>query len=43
MCSLPTGTRIWLAAGVTDMRFGMPGLAAKAQTVLEEQPYSGNV
>ena len=25
------------------MRFGMPGLAAKAQTALGEQPYSGNV
>ncbi|MEX3605645.1 MAG: IS66 family insertion sequence element accessory protein TnpB [Burkholderia sp.] len=29
MIFLPTGTRIWLAAGVTDRRFGFQGLAAK--------------
>ncbi len=28
---LPTGTRVWLAAGVTDMRKGMDGLAGLAQ------------
>lgn len=37
------GTRIWLAAGITDMRCGFHGLSAKVQTVLEEQPYSGHV
>ena len=37
------GTRVWIAAGVTDMRKGMAGLAALAQTGLEEQPYSGDV
>jgi transposase len=26
------GTRVWLAAGVTDMRCGMDTLAAKVQT-----------
>lgn len=31
MMGLPAGTRIWLAAGITDMRFGMNGLAAKVQ------------
>ena len=31
MMGLPAGTRIWLAAGVTDMRSGMNGLAAKVQ------------
>ncbi len=40
---LPMGTQIWLAAGVTDMRYGMPGLAARVQMALGEQPYSGNV
>jgi len=29
MIALPAGTRIWLAAGVTDMRCGFQGLAAK--------------
>ena len=37
------GTRIWLAAGVTDMRRGFHGLSAQVQTVLNEQPYSGHV
>jgi transposase len=36
-------TRIWLAAGVTDMRSGMHGLAARVQTTLVEDPFSGHV
>jgi transposase len=40
---LRTGTKIWLAAGVTDMRRGFDGLSAKVQTVLEQQPFSGHV
>jgi transposase len=40
---LRAGTRIWLAAGVTDMRRGFPGLSAQVQTVLEQQPFSGHV
>ncbi|NVH78412.1 IS66 family insertion sequence element accessory protein TnpB, partial [Paraburkholderia sp. JPY432] len=43
MISLPAGTRIWIAAGVTDMRCGFQGLAAKVQTALEENPLGGNV
>lgn len=34
---------MWLAAGVTDMRAGFNSLAAKAQTVLEHDPFSGHV
>ncbi|HBT4425042.1 TPA: transposase, partial [Klebsiella pneumoniae] len=26
---MPTGTKIWLVAGITDMRNGFNGLAAK--------------
>jgi transposase len=40
---LPTGTRIWIAAGVTDMRRGFDGLSAQVQTVLDQQPFSGHV
>jgi transposase len=40
---LPIGTKIWIAAGITDMRRGFPGLSAQVQTVLEQQPYSGHV
>ncbi|CAD6559716.1 hypothetical protein LMG28727_06942 [Paraburkholderia kirstenboschensis] len=38
MIGLPAGTRIWIAAGVTDMRSGFPALAAKVQSALEENP-----
>lgn len=43
MIALPAGTRIWLAAGVTDMRKGMDGLAALAQTALNENPFCGHL
>lgn len=43
MTGLPSHTKIWLAAGVTDMRSGFNRLAAKVQTVLERDPFSGHV
>jgi len=43
MIAPPAGTRVWVAAGVTDMRKGMDGLAALAQTVLLENPFSGHI
>jgi len=43
MISPPSGTMIWIAAGVTDLRRGFTGLSAIAQTVLEQSPYSGHV
>jgi len=43
MIGLPAGTRFWLAAGVTDMRPGFNGLAAKVETALAEDPFSGHV
>jgi len=43
MIGLPASTRIWLAAGVTDMRRGMDGLAALVQSALNENPFSGHV
>jgi transposase len=39
----PTETRIWLAAGATDMRRGMYGLAALVETTLSSRVYSGHV
>ena len=36
-------TRVWLAAGVTDMRKGFNGLAALAQDVLKQDPFSGHL
>jgi len=40
---VPTGTKIWIAAGVTDMRRGFDGLSAQVQTILQQQPFSGHV
>lgn len=43
MIGLPAGTRVWIAAGHTDMRKGLDGLAALVQTALADNPYSGHV
>lgn len=43
MISAPAGTRIWVAAGVTDMRRGFDGLAALVQTQLQADPFSGHI
>lgn len=43
MISLPTGTQIWIAAGVTDLRRGFTGLSGMVQTVLKENPFSGHI
>jgi hypothetical protein len=34
MIAVPTGVRVWLAAGHTDMRRGMQGLARQVQETL---------
>jgi transposase len=39
----PAGTRIWIAAGITDMRRGFDGLAALVHTQLEADPFSGQI
>lgn len=43
MIGLPAGTRVWLAAGLTDMRRGFDGLAALVQSALTQDPFSGHV
>jgi transposase len=40
---LPAGTKIWIAAGVTDLRRGFDGLSAQVQNTLQQQPFSGHV
>ena len=42
MIPVPASTRVWLAAGVTDMRKGFNGLAALAEKVLTNNSYSGS-
>ena len=43
MIGLPAGSRVWLAAGVTDLRKGFDGLAALVQMQLAEDPFSGHL
>ena len=43
MIPVPAATKVWLAAGVTDMRKGFVGLSTLAQNVLRQDPYSGHL
>jgi len=43
MIPVPANTRVWLAAGVTDMRKGFNGLSSLAEKVLERDPFSGHL
>jgi transposase len=39
----PSGARVWLAAGHTDMRKGFDGLALLVQETLKRDPRSGHL
>ena len=43
MIPVPSGVRVWLATGRTDMRKGMNGLALQIQEVLKRDPYGGHL
>ena len=43
MITLPAGTQIWIAAGLTDLRRGFTGLSAIVQVKLEQDPFAGHV
>ena len=43
MISVPSGVRVWLAVGRTDMRKGMNGLALQVQQVLGRDPHAGDL
>jgi transposase len=43
MIPVPSNTRVWLAAGVTDMRRGFNTLAAQVQASLAEDPFCGHL
>mgnify|MGYP001611088030 CR=1 FL=1 len=43
MIAPPTSTRVWLAAGHTDMRKGFDGLAMLVQAKLCRDPFGGQV
>jgi len=42
MIGLPSRTKIWQVAGITEMRKSFNGLVAKVQTVLKDLPISGH-
>ena len=43
MIPVPTGVRVWLATGHTDMRKGFGGLSLLVQEVLRRDPLSGHL
>ncbi|TPQ39614.1 IS66 family insertion sequence element accessory protein TnpB [Cupriavidus pinatubonensis] len=44
MIRIPANTKVWLAAGMTDMlRLGFQGLSLKVHTVLAQDPFAGHV
>ncbi len=43
MIAVPATTRVWLAAGVTDMRRGFAALAAQAEATLQQDPFGGHL
>lgn len=43
MIPIPTGVRVWLATGHTDMRCGFPSLALRVQEILKKDPLNGHI
>ncbi len=43
MIPVPTGVRVWIAAGHTDMRRGMNGLSLLVQEGLKRDPFAGDL
>ena len=43
MIPVPSGIRVWLATGATDMPRGMGGLALQVQEALSRDPYAGDL
>jgi transposase len=41
MTPVPSGERVWLAAGHADMRKGFDGLALMVQETLRRDPHGG--
>ena len=43
MIPVPLNARVWLAAGVTDMRKGFATLAAQAEQTTRQNPFNGHM
>ena len=43
MIPVPSGVRVWLSVGRTDMRRGMNGLSLQVQETLGRDPFAGDL
>ena len=43
MISIPSGMRVWLVTGYTDMRSGFPRLSFLVQETLKRDPHAGDL
>lgn len=43
MIPVPSGVRVWLATGATDMRRGMHSLTLQVQEAMGRDPYAGDL
>jgi transposase len=43
MIPIPSGVRVWIATGHTDMRRGMQSLALAVQESLKRDPHAGDL
>ena len=43
MIPIPSGVKVWIATGVTDMRRGMNGLSLQVQEAFGRNPYAGDL
>ncbi len=43
MISIPSGVRVWLVTGHTDMRSGFPRLSLLVQESLNRDPHAGDI
>jgi transposase len=43
MIPVPSGVRVWIATGATDMRRGMNGLSLQVQEAFGRDPFAGDL
>ncbi|MBM3553773.1 MAG: transposase [Alphaproteobacteria bacterium] len=43
MIPIPSGVRVWIATGHTDMQRGMQGLALQVQECLKRDPHAADL
>src|SRR6476619_5152945 len=43
MIPIPSGVKVWIETGITDMRRGMNGLSLQVQEAFGRDPYAGDL